>query len=288
MIIEIVGKPRAGKTALNTLFMFRELMYNGFLLQRQSRQIISGYNENRELKLGYSKKPPIYSNYEAKIPIGYKKEFKPFVLNPYMLGKPTPDTADKIQNILPCSCLHVTEGRKYWDGRESASMPDNVSQFFETHGHNFLTIIIDAQRGDSLDLNIRKNANKFIEVQGMINDEDAYGRVMRSTWICREFFSLQDYESYLAGNRSAYYRNTTYSFEGNIFAYYESRNRQKDYIPAEGKNYSMLEYVTVEEQRKLPPEQQIIYNQSRPSWYRQKPVIDNSKKVKEQGAKYAA
>ena len=67
MIIEIVGKPRAGKTALNTLFMFRELMYNGFLLQRQSRQIISGYNENRELKLGYSKKPPIYSNYEAKI-----------------------------------------------------------------------------------------------------------------------------------------------------------------------------------------------------------------------------
>lgn len=274
MIIEIVGKPRAGKTALNTLFMRREVKYNGWAMQRRSRQIIAGYNEHRELKLGYPQKPPIYANYEAQIPIGYKKIFKPYALNPYLLGKPTPQTADKIQNIFPCSCLHITEGRKYWDGRESSTMPDNVSQFFETHGHIYLTIIIDAQRGESLDLNIRKNVNKFIEVQGMINSEDAYGRVMRSTWVCREFYSLQDYEGYLAGNKSAYYRTVTYTYDGNIFEYYESRNRARDYIPAEGRNYSMQDFVSESEQKELSPYLRSLYDTSRPDWYRQKPVAN--------------
>lgn len=278
MIIEIVGKPRAGKTALNTLFMLREVMYNGWHLQRQSREIISGYNESRELKLSYPSKAPIYSNYETRIPIGYKKVFSPYVLNPYLLGKPTPATADIIQNILPCSCLHVTEGRKYWDGRDGSLTSDDVSQFFETHGHNFLTIIIDAQRGESLDLNIRRNTNKFIEVQGMINTEDAYGRVIRSAWVCREFYSLQDYEAYLAGNKSAYYRNTTYSYEGNIFDYFESRNRQKDYVPAEGKNYSMLEFVGADEQKKLKPEHQLVYGMMRP-------IKPKPNSVKAQGVK---
>lgn len=283
MIIEIVGAPRAGKTALNTLFLYREVTYSGWYLRSQSRQIISGFNTCRDIKLGYPQKAPIYSNYEVRIPTGYKKVYKPYYLNPYYLGKPTPQTADKIQNILPCSCLHITEGRKYWDGRESSTMPDNVSQFFETHGHNFLNIIIDAQRGEALDLNIRRNTNKFIEVQGMINDEDAYGRILRSIWICREFYSLQAYVLYIAGNKSAYYRNTTYSYEGNIFGYYESRNRQKDYVPAEGKNYSMSEFLSIDEQNKLPPESRAIYDPSRPDWYRQKPVTTSEpekKKIK--------
>lgn len=270
MLIEIVGKPRTGKTALNTLFMSREVQYSSYALQNASKQLIASFNEERELKLGYPKKAPIYANYEAKIPIGYKKEFIPFWLNPYLLGKPTPENLDKIQNILPYACLHITEGRKYWDGRESSSMPDNVSQFFETHGHNFLTIIIDAQRGESLDLNIRKNVDKFIEVQGMINVKDAYGRIKRSVWICREFNTLQDYEGYLAGNKSAVYRTTSYMYEGNIFDLFESRNRQKDYIPAEGKNYSMFEFITSEEIRRLPKQVQEIYNTERPKWYRQK------------------
>jgi len=268
MIIEIVGKPRAGKTALNTLFMVLEEKYRGATMLYHSRRIITELNKDRKIKLTVPQKAPIYANYEAHILTGYKEEFKPYVLNPYCLGVPTAQTADKLQYMLPCSCLHVTEGRKYWDGRESSSMPDNVSQFFETHGHNYMTIIIDAQRGKALDLNIRENATRFIEVQGMVNDEDAYGRVIHSRWYCREFYSLQDYEAYLAGNKSAYYRKTMYHYEGNIFDCFESRNRKEDYVPAEGKDYSTLEFVSADEIKKLPKKILNIYSQTRPDWYR--------------------
>ncbi len=269
MLIEIVGKPRSGKTALNTLFMLRELKYNGLIMQRQCERIIRGLNTTRKNKLAFPEKPPIYANYEAHISMGYKKEFKPYVLNPYLLGIPTPQTADKLQMVFPCSCLHITEGRKYWDGRESSSMPDNVSRWFETHGHNYLTIIIDAQRGKALDLNIRENANKFIEVQGMVNEKDAYGRVMRSTWYCREFYSLQDYENYLAG-KTANYRATTYHYEGNIFECYESRNCKSDFEPEDkrGKSYSMLDQLSNAKVKKLPKQIAEVYNTTRPAWYR--------------------
>ncbi len=271
MIIEIVGKPRSGKTALNTLFMYRELIYNGRIMLWHSRSVISGLNkefaQERDKPLAFPYKPPILANYEAHIRTGFDEVFEPYWLNPYTLGVPTPQTSDKIQFMPPCSCLHITEGRKYWDGRESSSMPDNVSRYFETHGHNYLTIIIDAQRGKALDLNIRENANRFIEVQGMVNDEDAYGRILRSRWYCREFYSLQDYEAYLVG-KTCYYRNTMYSYEGNIFELYKSRNCQHDFVPPKGRDYSLLEFVSQSELHKLNRKIAEIYDTTRPKWYR--------------------
>ena len=272
MIIEIVGKPRAGKTALNTLFAVLEERYNGLSMTRACNRIINKINIGRIEKLALYEKAPIYSNYEMGIKVGYNREFKPYYLNPYWLGIPTKKTADKIQYIIPCSCLHITEGRKYWDGRESSTMPDNVSQWFETHGHNYLTIIIDAQRGKALDLNIRENVNRFIEVLRMYNEEDAFGRVLSSTWYCREFYSLQDYEAYIAGKAGYYSKQTTYHYEGNIFEFFESRNRQKDFIPPEGKKYSALEYITGDELKKLPKTMLELYNPRRPEWYRSKAV----------------
>ncbi|MBD5585519.1 MAG: hypothetical protein HDQ88_10585 [Clostridia bacterium] len=272
MIIEIVGKPGIGKTALNTLFMLRELLHAHLIESRTCRQIteLNKFREEGD-KLPFPKKTPLYANYKASIPTGYKKSFTPYWVNPYFLGLPTPNInnseEDRIQYALPGSCLHITEGRKYWDGRESSTMPDNVSQFFETHRHNYLTIIIDAQRGKALDLNVRENVNKFIEVQAMRNDEDAYGRVIASTWYCREFYSLQDYEAYLVG-KSAYYREVTYHYEGNIFEFYESRNRQKDFVPPKGKQFSTLEFVEEEEMKKLPKKIVKIYDPSRPDWFR--------------------
>lgn len=270
MIIEIVGKTGAGKTALNTLFMLRELQYNGLTMQRHSAQIITELNRRRKRKLMLPTKAPFYVNYEACLPMGYKQEFKPYWVNPYCLGVSTPQLKNKLQFLLPCSCVHITEGRKYWDGRESSTMPDNVSQWFETHRHNCLTIIIDAQRGKALDLNIRENAHKFIEVQGMYNEKDAYNRTIRSTWYCREFYSLQDYEAYLVNKMGFNCRETMYWFNGNIFEYYDSQNRKEDFVPPEGREYSMLELVDSSELEGLNREAAEIYNAMRPSWYRKK------------------
>lgn len=269
MIIEIVGKPGAGKTALNTLFIYLEQKNNGRILQERSMGTILKFNQQRkenEKPLTLPTKAPIYSNYKTKIKTGYKEVFEPYLLNPYKLGVPTPQTADKIQYMLPYSRLHVTEGRKYWDGRESSSMPDNVSQFFETHRHNYMTIIIDVQRGKALDLNIRENATKFIEVQFMRKDKDAYGRIIRCTWYCKEFYSLQDYEAYVIGKAGYYCRNAKFVYEGNIFEFFDSRNRQTDYIPTGKNDYSMLEFIGAEELEKLPEWKRAQYDTSRPEW----------------------
>lgn len=271
MIIEIVGKPRAGKTALNTLFIYLEQKYKGRIMLERSMHLITQFNKQRdkgEKPLTLPTKAPIYSNYETSIKTGYKEVFEPYLLNPYKLGVPTPQTADKLQYMLPFSCLHVTEGRKYWDGRESSSMPDNVSQFFETHGHNYMTIIIDVQRGKALDLNIRENATKFIEVQYMRKDKDAYGRIIRCTWYCKEFYSLQDYEAYILGKAGYYCRDTKFVYEGNIFEFFNSRNRLTDYIPTGRNDYSVLEFVGADELKKLPVWVKEQYNMTRPDWVR--------------------
>ena len=268
MIIEIVGKPRAGKTALNTLFMLLEERYNGETMRGHCNRIISDLNAITGTNRKLITKAPIYSNYESRLTTGYKQEFVPYVVDPYLLSMPTEQNVDKIQFILPYSCLHITEGRKYWDGRESSTMPDSVSQFFETHGHNYMTIIIDAQRGKALDLNIRENATLFIEVQYMRNYEDAYGRIISSKWYCKEFYSLQDYEGYLAGKQGVYWRNTTYNYNGNIFECFKSRNRSQDFIPPKHIEYSMLEWVGESELKKLPQSMQNLYMQRRPEWYR--------------------
>ncbi len=270
MLIEIVGKQGAGKTALNTLFEILEERYNGQTMLRYSNKVIRDINASTGSSHQLLTKPPIYANYESRLTVGYDKEFVPYVLNPYLLGVPTEKTADKIQYILPCSCLHITEGRKYWDGRESSTMPDNVSQWFETHRHNYMTIIIDAQRGNALDLNIRANANLFIEVQFMENEEDAYGRIISSTWYCKEFYSLQDYEGYLAGKQGVYWRDTKYHYEGNIFECFKSRNRMQDFIPPKNVEYSMLKWVSECDLNKLSKPIQEIFKQRRPEWYRQK------------------
>lgn len=273
MIIEIVGRPRTGKTALNTLFLLREQVYCGQFLRERSAQLITEFNKLREAgekQLSIPDKSPIYANYKAQIRIGYKEVFEPYLLNPYRLGVPTPQLADKLQYMLPFSRLHVTEGRKYWDGRESSSMPDNVSQFFETHGHNYMTIIIDAQRGKALDLNIRENANRFIEVQYMRKYKDAYGRIIHCTWYCREFYSLQDYDAYITGKSSFYSRETKFEYAGNIFDCFESRNRQTDYIPKGNNNYSTLEFVDANELNRLPCYLREMYDPARPEWFRVK------------------
>ena len=48
MIIEIVGRPRTGKTALNTLFLLREQVYCGQFLRERSAQLITEFNKLRE------------------------------------------------------------------------------------------------------------------------------------------------------------------------------------------------------------------------------------------------
>ncbi len=257
MITIITGLPRVGKTALNTYFAKESVHRYGQILHKRCCIEIDLMNRNREKKLTLPSKPPIYTSYESCIPAGYKKSVTPYWVNPYNLGLPSAD--NKItQFILPYGRLHITEGQKYWDSRESSSMPDSVSRYFETGGHFFLDFIIDVQRGKALDANIRFNAKRIIEVQKLVHDKDAYGQIMRSVWFCKEFDSIQSYEAYIASG-TAPYRNTFYVNEGNIFDCYNSRSCKEDFIPPNTKDFNLLEYKTASEIRLLSEEESKQY-----------------------------
>ncbi len=286
MIIIITGKPRVGKTALNTFFAKCSYLSNGRARLRRSITEVNIYNEHRINKFVLPNQTPIYTNYEAHFPAGYKKTFVPYWVDPYYLGLPNSNVP--VQNIMPYGELHITEGQRYWDSRESVTFPDYISRWFETHGHFWLDIIIDVQRGMLIDLNIRALAKKFIEVQRMVNVKDAYGRILQTTWYCREFDNSQDYETYVSGG-VAKYRETSYTNEGDIFKCYNSRSCKEDFIPSEDSNFTLLEYKTSSEVKELPESLAKYYMREKPEWWRNrnKPKTENQpQKGIEKNARY--
>ncbi len=266
MIVIICGKPRVGKTALNTHFAELSMRQNGrFRLKRciEETNLLNVANRN---KLPLPDIPPIYLNYEAKFHIGYKKYIEPMWVNPYWLGLPNAETPT--QFILPHSEVHITEGQRVWDSRESATLPDNVSGFFEKHGHFWLDIYIDVQRAKLIDLNIRALATKIIEVQKMVHLKDAYRRILSTTWICREFSNIQDYEAYSEQGKVVPFRVATYTHEGNIFECYNSRSCKNDFVPDEKQDFKLLKFKTPSEIKVLPKEVAEMYSTAKPKWFR--------------------
>lgn len=240
MIIIITGKPRRGKTALNTYFAMCELEENGYKLWKSTKAAIEEFNVDRVMRLEVPDKAPIYMNYQAKFHVGYKKWYEPYYLNPFYFGLPN-DVIEDMQYVMPGSKIHITEGQRYFDSRES-NIPDWQSREFELQGHFDLDIYIDVQRGKLIDLNIRELSAKFIEVQYMKHVKDETGETIRTTWYCREFECLQDYEMYMSNNDKGLYTETTYTYEGNIFEFYDCKSSRKEFIPPEGKTFSILTY----------------------------------------------
>lgn len=266
MITIICGKPRVGKTALNTHFALQSLLKDGSRrLKRCVAEINSFNTERRSNKLLIPDKPPIYTNYDANFKIGYKKSISPIWVNPFYIGLPNDNMP--VQFILPYGELHITEGQRYWDSRESASLPDHVSRWFETHGHFFLDIYIDVQRAKLIDKNIRALANKIIEVQRMVHVRDAYGRILRTMWYCREFASSAEYETYADGGYAPY-KTTHYVHEGNIFDSYNSRSCKGGFVPTMTDNFTILKQANETNIQALPEELKKFYSSNMPKEFR--------------------
>lgn len=265
MIYIICGEPGVGKTALNTHIADYSLRVNGRQRLKRSIAKINALNVLRRDKLLLPDVAPFYFNYEAKFNVGYKKYIEPLWVNPFYLALPN---SNPIQDILPFAELHITEGQRYWDSRESSTLSEYVSGFFEKHRHFGLDIFIDAQRAKLIDLNIRALA-RIIEVQRMVHVKDVYGRILRTTWYCREFANNQDYEAYVEG-KGANYRTTSYTHDGNIFELYNCKSCEEEYVPAEGNNYRFLKYRNQQEVKTLPEEVAQFYSTKMPPWFRDK------------------
>lgn len=273
MITIITGKPGVGKTALNTYFC--ELTYQNEreTLLKSCRAKIEALNETHLIPLTFPDKPPIFTNYEVKFHVGYKKYFEPYYINPYYLGLAN----DKLtsQNVPPFSRLFISEAQRYYNSRKSTTLPDWVSRWYEMHRHFNIDVYLDVQRGKLIDLNIRELCKRFIEVQAMDHIKDGSGWISKTIWRCREFDNMQDYDDYINGDGSAY-RETTYIYEGNIFECYNSTSCEAEFVPAEGADFHYLPY----QKNSDDDENAIFYDTTEPEAYRKPDKVTKPNKEK--------
>lgn len=262
MITIIFGEPGAGKTSLLTYFMKQIYRTEGDRILSYCREEIASENKKRPVPLSMPSAPPIFSDFFVHFLDGYEREYSPYFINGYYFGIQNERMAT--QYVPPGSKIFLSEAQRYFDSRKSATFPDHVSRAFEMHRHFGLDIYLDAQREGLIDLNIRALCKRFIEVQKSEHERTASGRIIKTTFFCREFDDLISVEQYLSGVPTG--RETTYVNYGNIYRCFESCNHDEDFVPGKGMNYRYLPFLNKGET--VPENLKMFYETEEPKGYR--------------------
>lgn len=218
MIVGICGLPRAGKTALLTLFAIMAMLdYNIYLQGKQKIIELNngGYNFTLppQHHLVYSNYDIIYKSYDYGVLRSYK-------FNAFYLG--LPNSQHKTLLFPPFSQFFITEGQRPLNSRMSFVLSDFVSQYYETGGHYGCNFYIDCQRLNLLDANVRELMELVIEVQSIKFVKNRNGNIVKTIWKTKEFSSSFDYENYLSSGKQKGGKSKTYVFKDDITKFYNS------------------------------------------------------------------
>lgn len=268
MITGIVGLGGVGKTSF-MVYKLKEAVIN----ERRKRlsdcvRKIEEFNKTRKTPLTIPDRAPFYTNFDVTIPIGYKKYFSPYFLNPYYFGLPNLDK--EVQAVMPHGMLFFSETDSVYDSREK-SLPAAASGVYNKQRHFDLDIYLEVHRGMNTDTLIRGNIHRYNEIQSQEHEKNCLGQIIKTTWRCREFEGEKAYLAYVDSKGSLNnYTTTEYTHFGNIFEYYNSQGCQKEFIPREGDDFSLLEQPGKVNVQALPEEIAKFYNLSEPKNWREK------------------
>lgn len=267
MLTIISGVPGAGKSSLNAYFLYSTYREEGRTLLKRCRAKIEELNKTRLHPLTLPAQPPIYSDFKVKFPAGYKKWYEPYFINGYYMG--LSNERLKTQFLPPYAKVFLGESQRYYNSRKSGSFPDFVSRFYEMHRHFGLDIYLDVQRVRLIDPNIRELCRRFIEVQGMEHTRDKLGRITRTVWHCREFGNWIDFEDYLNTGANTY-KETSYTYDGNIFDCYDSFSFFENYLPEDvaDNDICYLKHLSRAEARFIGADKAEFYKSGEPVAYR--------------------
>ena len=238
MITVVCGLPGSGKSSLMTSFIKDIYFSEGYSLLKTSCDVVDNYNRYRDKLLSKPEKAPIFSDFEVKFLVGYKKYYSTYFLNGFYFG--LKNDALSMINVPPYSKIFLSEVQRYYDSRKSKSLPDFVSRLFEMHRHNFWDIYLDLQRIGLLDLNIRDLSARIIEVCKMEHEYNSVGSIVSTTWYCHEFSNWEEFDNYLNSTKKTKIKTVKYNHYGNIFESYNSYNYQSEFIPSEDDDYIYL------------------------------------------------
>ena len=277
MLHIISGAPGAGKSSLNAYFLQHAYREEGAELLKRSAARIEEFNKSRLYPLTPPAKPPIYSDFKVKFIIGYKKYFEPYYINGYYMGLAN----ERMRTLFlpPYAKVFLGEAQRYYNSRRSSTFPDFVSRFYEMNRHYGLDVYLDVQRVRLIDANVREICRHFIEVQDMMHEYDELERIVRSTWHCREFGNWIDIEDYL-NTGAVTYKETEYSYEGNIFELYDSFSFAENYLPKDdaGNDIAYLKHMAPPEAMAKGGDAAEFYRRGEPAGYRSASETGKKKK----------
>ena len=219
MIRIICGIPRAGKTALMTLFALQHMK------GRQAHQdlikckkLLAPLNAG-----GFNYVPPedhlVFADYT--ITAGAKGRITNYEVNGFNLGlfNDKPPT----MFLPPNAQIYLDEAQKYFNSRNKKGIADFVSRFYELHGHYRLNITCTVQRPKLIDLNVRELAAEVLYVE-KLEHEQSGKRILLSRWTCSSFDNVQSAIDYIESGQHKEKRGDKLEIEyaGNIFRHYDS------------------------------------------------------------------
>ncbi len=274
MITQFFGTTGTGKSA-NLARIVKETYYKrGDVMLEQCREQIKADNDMFGLNCPLPEKPPIFVGpfLDVKFEVDFEEFFEPYFLSPYRLGiAENGENTFPVQFFPPYSLLVIPEAQRYFDSRQS--IHPRVSAFFEKHRHQHLDIILESQRPDLIDLNIRRLTHLFVQMLGVKTEENFAGRVNSVTWQTREFTSLNALEDYIKGNDTKEYVDKPIHYNGNIFADYNSYACAREFFPkVNGGNteYDFLSSYSECMEKGFPNGYEDYYKLTEPKGYRAK------------------
>lgn len=269
MITQIFGTTGTGKSADLARIVNEAFFKRGDIMLELCRNQIEKDNAEFGLDCSLPDKPPIFVApfLDVKFEYDFEEFFEPYHLNPYRLG--IDDGEFDVQFIPPYSLLIIPEAQRYFDARQSGTFPPRVSDFFEKHRHQHLEIILESQRPDLIDLNIRRLTHLFIEMRGVKNDTNFAGQVEKTTWHTRQFTSWKAVDDYISGKGDDY-ADKTEVFHGDIFSTYNSYACAKEFISRKRGGYDFLESYAEAMRKGMPKGFEHFYDTKEPKNYRSK------------------
>lgn len=257
-VTAILGEGGVGKTSFIVARVKHLLRTEGQRRLNKSIEKIEEYNKGREVPLTPPDKVPIFFNFDAEYNLGPDEIYKPYFLDEEYFGLPNMDKL--VAPVPPYSIIGFQEMDDEYNSR-SRNLAKAVAGAYNKWRHWNLEIFMDLHKLLIMDSIIRSVVTLFIEIQSSEHEKNFAGRIIRTTWNCREFDDVKEIQRYISSDgKEGSYKETSYKYEGNIFKCFDSQNCAKDFLPKDGDDFVYLLQKSETDISKLPLEISRFYS----------------------------
>lgn len=256
--IVVIGEAGVGKTSWIVSRLKHIIRTEGQRRLKQSIATIEYYNRTRENLLTPPYKIPIYTNFDSQFKIGYEKIYKPYFINEKYFG--LPNKGKLVIPVVPYSVVAFQEMDEEYNSRDRGKMAESISGLYFKRRHWHLDIFADLHKLTMMDSIVRTAADKVIEIQKSEHELNFAGRIVKTTWYCREFDDIKKAQLYVSSDgKEGEYKETTYTDEGDVFRCFNSRSCAEEFLPQDGEDFIYLPHSSEIDITTLPPEKLRFY-----------------------------